>query len=178
MAESDSVREDHQRGRATRTAKAERILEHPNRDRAAAKSTRVIVVFLLLASALVVAVITVGGWDVLAGGRGVQIVYVGMYLMLAYLVTHWRSGMLPLTAALAAILGIFAAIGAPAWFARDADGFTDPMLSAGLLGILTVLLIPLQVLLIGFALRGFSQHWSVEVERMPDGSTRSASAWA
>ncbi len=159
-------------------AEPEKVLEHPNRETAASKSTRVIVVALLLISVFLVAVITVGGWDVLTGGRNLQIVYIAVYLLLAYYVTQWRSGMLPLTAALAAILGIFAAIGAPAWFARDADGFTDPALSAGLLGILTVVLIPVQLLLIAFALRGFSQQWHVEVERMPDGSTRNANAWA
>lgn len=159
-------------------AEPEKVLEHPNRDSAAAKSTRVIVVALLLISVFLVAVITVGGWDVLTGGRNLQIVYIAVYLLLAYFVTQWRSGMLPLTAALAAILLIFAAIGAPSWFARDADGFTDPALSAGLLGMLTVILIPVQLLLIAFALRGFSQQWNVEVERMPDGSTRSSSAWA
>ncbi|UUY01927.1 hypothetical protein LRS13_14470 [Svornostia abyssi] len=159
-------------------AEPEKILEHPNRETAASKSTRAIVIALLLISAFLVAVITVGGWDVLTGGRNLQIVYVAIYLLLAYYVSQWRSGMLPLTAALAAILLIFAAVAAPAWFARDADGFTDPMLSAGLLGLLTAVLIPVQLLLIAFAMRGFSQQWHVEVERMPDGSTRSASAWA
>lgn len=154
------------------------VLEHPNRETAASKSTRAIVLVLLLVSAFLLAVITIGGWDALTGGRNLQIVYIAVYLLLAYYMTQWRSGMLPLTAALAAILTIFAAIGAPAWFARDADGFTDPMLSAGFLGMLTVVLIPVQLLLIAFALRGFSQQWHVEVERMPDGSTRSANAWA
>lgn len=156
----------------------DRVLEHPNRDTAAAKSTRAIVIVLLLASVALVAIITVGGWDVLTGGRNIQIAYIAIYLLLAYYVSQWRSGMLPLTAALAAILLIFAAIAAPAWFARDGEGFTDPALGADLLGMLTAILIPVQLLLIAFALRGFSQQWHVEVERMPDGSTRSASAWA
>lgn len=154
------------------------ILEHPNRETAASKSTRAIVILLLLASAAVTAVITVGGWSVLTGGRNLQIVYIAIYLVLAYFVSNWRSGMLPLTAALAAIWLIFAVLAAPAWFARDATGFTDPALPADLLGILTIVLVPLQILLIAFAMRGFSQRWSVEVERMPDGSTRSAGAWA
>lgn len=174
MAEPEPVLEDPPHAAP---ANPERILEHPNREGAAPKSTRVIVIALLLASAFVVAVITVGGWDVLAGGRNLQIVYVLLYVVLAYFVSQWRSGMLPLTSALAAILLIFATIGAPAWFARDADGFTDPLLNAGFLGILTVAVVPLQILLIAFAMRGFTQHWSVEVERMPDGSTRSANVF-
>ncbi|MBJ7332338.1 MAG: hypothetical protein JHC95_20750 [Solirubrobacteraceae bacterium] len=159
-------------------AEPEVVLEHPNRESAASKSTRAIVIALLLISAALVAIVTIGGWDVLDAARNLQIAYVLIYLLLAYFVSNWRSGMLPLTAALAAILGIFAAIAAPAWFARDADGFTDPAMSAGLLGLLTVIIVPVQLLLIAFALRGFSQAWHVEVERMPDGSTRNANAWA
>jgi hypothetical protein len=174
MAEADPALEER-----TREAppKPERIIEHPNRESAASKTTRVIVIALLVGSAFTLAIITIGGWDVLTAGRNLQIIYIGLYLVLAFYVSQWRSGMLPLTAALAAILCIFAVIGAPAWFARDADGFTDPLLNAGILGMLTVLTIPLQLLLIAFAMRGFSQAWNVEVERLPDGSTRSTNAF-
>jgi len=33
-------------------------------------------------------------------------------------------------------------------------------------------MIPLQAILIVFALRGFSQAWNIEVERLADGTTR------
>ncbi|HMJ02695.1 MAG TPA: hypothetical protein VK506_07125, partial [Conexibacter sp.] len=74
--------------------------------------------------------------------------------------------------ALAIILAIFAAIAAPEWFQRDKDGFSTPESvfgSAGLesqvLGLLTLLLVPLQVLVIFFTVQGFRQDWHVEVER-------------
>jgi hypothetical protein len=63
------------------------------------------------------------------------------------------------------VLLIFAAVSVPGWFARDKPGFDDPALAADVVGILTALLIPLQLLLIGFAMRGFQQAWNVEVER-------------
>jgi hypothetical protein len=38
-------------------------------------------------------------------------------------------------------------------------------MNSGLLGTLTFLVIPVQILLIGFAMRGFSQGWNVELEQ-------------
>ena len=52
--------------------------------------------------------------------------------------------MLPMIAGLAIILAIFGAVAAPAWFDRDKAGFTDPALSADVLGLLCVLLVALQ----------------------------------
>ncbi len=53
---------------------------------------------------------------------------------------------------------------------RDKTGFTDPALPAGVLGLLTLLIVPVQLLLIAFAMRGFQQAWNVEVE-VPAGET-------
>jgi hypothetical protein len=58
----------------------------------------------------------------------------------------------------------------PEWFDRDKTGFSDPALPAGVLGLLTLLIVPVQVLLIAFAMRGFQQGWNVEVE-VPAGET-------
>jgi hypothetical protein len=80
-------------------------------------------------------------------------------------VLRWNRGVLPLAAALAIILGIFAAIAGPQWFERDKSGFTNPALDADFLGLLTLLVVPVQVLLIAFSMRGFQQAWNVEVER-------------
>ncbi|MTD43866.1 hypothetical protein GKE82_06000 [Conexibacter sp. W3-3-2] len=146
------------------------IIEHPNRDKAASKATKATVILLLLASAGLVGVITVGGWDALQGAQSVQIAYIAIYLVMAYYVSIWNRGILPVAAALAIIMLIFAAVAAPEWFARDKDGYTDPALPAELLGMLTVIVIPVQALLIAFAMRGFAQGWNVEVERYPDGS--------
>ena len=42
---------------------------------------------------------------------------------------------------------------------------STPALNAGLLGVLTLLIVPVQILLVAFAMRGFSQGWNVELER-------------
>ena len=57
-----------------------------------------------------------------------------IYLLVAYYIARWRSGMLPVIAALATIMLIFAAVSAPEWFARDKEGFEDPALAASVLG--------------------------------------------
>jgi hypothetical protein len=150
------------------------IIEHPNREKASSKTTKAVVVLLMLASAVLVTVVTVGGWDALQGGQPVQIAYVLIYVALAYFIARWRSGMLPVAAALAIVLAIFAAVAGPEWFARDKEGFENPALDENLLGVLTFLIVPIQALLIAFAMQGFSQRWSVEVERHPDGTRRAA----
>ena len=140
-------------------------IEHPNRARAASKVTRAIVVVLLLASALIMAVITLGAWDTLVGAKALQVIYILLYVLFAYLVARWNRGVLPVAAALAIVLCIFALVSVPGWFERDKPGFSDPALSADVVGLLTALLVPLQLLLIVFAMRGFQQAWNVEVER-------------
>ena len=74
------------------------------------------------------------------------------------------------------MLLIFAAVSVPGWFERDKDGFTDPAIAADVIGLLTALLVPLQLLLIAFAMRGFRQAWNVEVERPADGGRRGEAA--
>jgi protein-S-isoprenylcysteine O-methyltransferase Ste14 len=140
-------------------------IEHPNRDKAASKATKAVVIVLLLVSAALVAIVTVGGWDALEGAKPVQIAYILIYLLIAFYVARWNRGVLPVAAALAIVLLIFAAVSAPSWFDRDRTGFSDPALDSGLLGLITVLIVPVQLLLIAFAMRGFSQEWNVEVER-------------
>jgi hypothetical protein len=141
------------------------IVEHPNREKASSKATRAIVVLLLLVSAALVIVISIGGWDALEGAKALQIAYIVVYLVIAFFVMRWNRGVLPLAAALAIVLLIFAAVAAPAWFDRDQPGFTDPALDEGVLGLLTAILVPVQLLLIAFAMSGFQQAWNVEVER-------------
>jgi hypothetical protein len=143
-------------------------IEHPNRRKAASKLTRVIVVLLLLVSALLVTIVTIGGWDVLQGAKALQISYIVVYLVIAFFVMRWSRGVLPLAAALAIVLLIFAAVSAPGWFDRDKPGFADPAIDEGILGLLTALLVPVQLLLIAFAMSGFRQAWNVEVERPLD----------
>src|SRR5687768_12406190 len=139
-------------------------IERPNRKKASSKVTRLIVFVLLIASAVLMAVVTWGGWDTLEGAKALQIGYIVLYVVLAFFVLRWSRGVLPLAAALAIILLIFAAVSAPEWFDRDKEGFTDPTLDEGMLGLLTALIVPLQLLLIAFAMSGFRQAWNVEVE--------------
>ena len=144
------------------------VIEYPNRDKASSKTVKAIVVLLLLVSAALMLVVSIGGWEALQGAKLVQVGYILVYLIVAFYIARWRSGMLPVIAALAIIMLIFAAVSAPEWFARDKDGFDDPALPAGALGMITVLIIPFQVLLIFFAMSGFRQNWHVEVERRVD----------
>ena len=145
-------------------ADADVAIEHPNRAKAGSKATRAVVIVLLLVSALIVAVITIGAWDALVGAKALQIAYILLYVGIAVLVLRWSRGVLPVAAALAIVLCIFAIVSVPGWYARDQDGFSDPALAADVVGLLTAILVPLQILLIAFAMRGFQQAWNVEVE--------------
>lgn len=150
-------------------ADGEVIIEHPNRDTPASQATRALVVGFLLVSAAVLTIATIGGWSKIQGAKPVQIAFILVYVVLAFYIARWRSGLLPVAASFAIILLIFCAISGPQWFARDKAGFENPLLDESIVGVLTIVLVPLQVLLIIVAARGFSQKWSVEVERRLDG---------
>ena len=143
-------------------------IEHPNRQKASSKVTKLIVVVLLLASAGLLAIITWGGWNTLEGAKPLQIGYILIYLVMAFFVLRWSRGVLPVASALAIIMLIFAAVSTPQWFDRDKAGFANPTLDEGILGLLTALMVPLQLLLIAFAMSGFRQAWNVEVEKPVD----------
>src|SRR3954449_5558620 len=143
-------------------------IDRPNRRKASSKATKAIVTRLLLVSAAIMIIITLGGWGTIEGAKVVQIAYILIYLLMAFLVMRWNRGVLPLAAALAIVLLIFAAVSGPAWFDRDKTGLTSPPLDESILGLLCLILVPVQILLIAFAMRGFSQGWNVEVERSAD----------
>jgi len=140
-------------------------ITHPNRDKPVVQATRATVVLLLLVSAGLVLLVTIGGWSVLAGMIPVQLGYVAVYLGFAFFAARWNRGVLPVAAALAVLLLIFALVAGPSWFTRDKAGFEQPAINASVLGLLTLLIAPVQVLLIAFAMRGFKQGWNVELER-------------
>jgi FtsH-binding integral membrane protein len=146
------------------------IIEHPNRAKASSKATKAVVLLLLLVSVGLMLIVTIGGWDALQGAKPIQIGYILVYLIMAYYVAQWNRGVLPVAAALAILLAIFAAVAVPGWFDRDETGFDQPTIDAGVLGLITALLIPVQILLIAFAMRAFNQAWNVEVERTPAAS--------
>lgn len=139
-------------------------IHHPNREKAESKATKAIVVLLLLVSAGLVLLITLGGWSALQGGQPFAFVYVFLNLLFAYYVSRWNRGVLTVAAALAVLYGVLALVAGPSWFSRDKAGFDDPTLDPGMLGLLTFVLVPVQALLVAFCARAFSQRWNVEIE--------------
>jgi hypothetical protein len=129
------------------------VITYPNRDKLRSRSTRVIVIAILLASVVLVLAVTI-----------------------AYYVSRWSRGLLPIAAALAVLLAALALIAGSglfgtSWFARAHEGFAPARslfggagLSADTLGLLTLAIVPVQVLLVLFAMHGFAQGWNVEVD--------------
>ena len=142
-------------------------LWRPNREKPESKMTKALVALVLLISAALLVIITLGGWERLQGATvaAMTLVYAGIYILFAFLVLRWNRGVLPVTAALAIVLAIFAILAAPAWFARDKAGLDPPALPDELLGLLTFLVVPVQLALIAIAMIGFNQNWHVEEER-------------
>jgi lysylphosphatidylglycerol synthetase-like protein (DUF2156 family) len=149
----------------------DRVIYHPNQDKAASKATKAIVVLLLLVSAGLIAIVTIGGWKNLQGAQIVSIMFIIVFLLMAFYVARWVRGVLPLAAGLAIVLGVFAAIaafGTGSWFDRDKPGYDTTGLPPTLLGMLCVVLLPVLLLLIAFSLRAFTQKWNVEIEMSRD----------
>lgn len=151
MAERNEVREGYH-------------IERPNRGKAGSKLVRLIVIVLLLASAVLVAIVTWGAGNKLAGASVVQYAYIVLYVLMAFFVARWNRGVLPLAASLAMILAIFAGIAGPEWSIRGKEGYAPTPLDSAALSMVTLLIVPVQVLLIAFSMRGFTQAWNVEVE--------------
>jgi hypothetical protein len=149
------------------TARPGYELWRPNREKAQSKTMKTVVAFVLLVSAGLLIVITLGGWPRLEGASVglMTLLWAALYILFAFLVVRWNRGILPVAAMLAIILVIFASIAAPAWFARSKDGLSPPPLPDDLLGLLTILVIPAQLILIAVAMISFNQNWHVEEER-------------
>ncbi len=127
---------------------------------------------LLIVSAILMLIVALGGWEVLEGGSTyglLAILMVVIYLILAVMTWRWSRGALSLTMALSVLFGILFAVGAESWFARDKPGFAEAALPSDLIGLLVILLIPVQLALLVAAAIAFNQEWHVEEER-PIGS--------
>jgi hypothetical protein len=147
-------------------------LWRPNREKAESITTKFVLVFLLLATAIIAALVTITGWSLLSGGAGMGIIcliFAVIYALFAFLVSRWSRGALPVAAALSTILAIFCLTGVNSWFARDKTGFEDGLIPVTMIGLLVVILILIQVLVIAISLYAFNQNWHVEEER-PIGS--------
>ena len=151
---------------------ADTVLVHPNRDKPESKATRAVVILLLLTSAMLILVITIGGWSELQGMQIVSFGYAILYIVMAFFVGKWNRGVLPVAPGLAILFAVVAAVAGPAWFERDKAGFDDPALEPSILGLLTLILVPVQLLLVAFAMRGFQQQWSTEIEVSRDEAGR------
>ncbi len=129
---------------------------------------------VLLVSAFLILAVVLGGWSILVGGStfGIfGIIFAVVYILLAVMVFRWSRGALTLSIAFAVLLAIFCAVGAGSWFARDKPGFAEASLPTELLGIIVVLLIPVQMVLAAVAWIAFTQEWHVEEERsLSDGA--------
>ena len=154
-------------------------LWRPNREKAESKTTKAIVAFVLFVSAALLAIITLGGWERLQSpGIGViTLIWAGLYVVFGLLILRWNRGVLPVAASLAVIMTIFAAVAAPGWFARAKDGLESPALPEDLLGLLTVIVIPVQLLLVAVAMVAFNQEWHVEEERPIEGGPADGSGY-
>lgn len=150
---------------------------YPNREKAASKTTKAIIVLIMAISVVLMLVVTIGGWTKLQGMKPVNFVWCIAYLIMAFYITsRWARGLLPITAALAILLLIMAVVAGTgasgtSWFDRSHSGFAGAQslfggsgLSPDTLGFFTLLIAPVQVLLIFFAMIGFGQGWNVEVE--------------
>jgi hypothetical protein len=151
---------------------ADTVLVHPNRDKVESKATKAAITLLLVVSAALMLIILIGGLSQLQGMVVVGFVWALIYLVMAWFVNGWNRGLLPVAAGMSILLTVTAAVAGPAWFARDKSGFADSALPPSILGLLTLVLIPVSVALIGFAMRGFQQRWNVEVEAPRDDADR------
>ncbi|MGZ4173037.1 MAG: hypothetical protein ACXVQR_01030 [Solirubrobacteraceae bacterium] len=164
---------------------------HPNRDKAVCRATKSTVVLILLASAALMLIITLGGWSKLQGMKPVNFAWAIVYLVLAFYIARWARGLLPIAAALGILLFIISLVAAlgvdgTSWFDRNHAGFAHSQsifggdgLGSDLIGLLTLILAFVQVLLIVFAMRGFSQGWNVEQEvKIEDAERRGGSSGA
>lgn len=147
-------------------------LWRPNREKTESITTKALMTLLLLVSAALTALITLAGFSELQGGAVMGIIcliFAAVYVLFAVLVLNWSRGALPVAAACAVLMAIFAGVAAPSWFDRDRTGFDEAMLPASLLGLLTLILLAVQVAMVIIAVIGFNQDWHVEEER-PIGS--------
>lgn len=142
-------------------------VRHPNRDLPESQTARFGTLALMFVTIAALLIVAIGGWTTLEGAKTLHMFFVFCYCVYIGYVLKWNRGVLPVIAATAVILAVFALVAGPEWFARDKDGFNDPTLPASLLGFVTLALIPIQMLLVVVSMWGFTQKWNVEEEIRP-----------
>lgn len=149
----------------------------PNREKATSKLMKAVVALVLLASAGLLLIVTIGGWSQLEGMKPINFFVCIAYLIIAfYIFVRWARGMLPIAAGLGILVLMIAVVAGlglagTSWFDRSHSGFAHAKsllggqgLTADTLGTVVLLLIPVQILLILVAMRAFAQGWNVEQE--------------
>lgn len=152
------------------------VVTYPNRDRPSSRRTKLLVVAVLLLSTLLMLLATFGGWSKLEGLIPLNIAWCVVYLAIARYVMHWARGLLPIAAALGALMLTFTLIALSSldgvtWSDRGHAGYAPVQsvfgsggLSSGKMSALTIAIAVSQVMLIIVAMRGFVQAWNVELE--------------
>jgi lysylphosphatidylglycerol synthetase-like protein (DUF2156 family) len=143
-------------------------LWHPNREKTDVITTKFVIAFLMLATAVIAGLVTIAGFSLLTGGGAMGVlclIFALLYAFFSFLVSRWSRGILPVAASLSTILAILCAVGADSWFARDKAGFEEALIPTSLIGLLVVILALLQIVLVVACFYGFSQDWHVEEER-------------
>jgi hypothetical protein len=151
------------------------VITHPNRDTAAAKTTRLFVIGLLVASAVLVVVLTWGAWGRQTGALGMQLLFAILFTYFAYAVVQWRAGVLPIAAGVAIFSGVFAAVTVGGWFDRNGTGYESSPLPPDVVGVLLMAYAILQLVVVVITMRAFTQQWQVELE-VPRDEFRGAAA--
>ena len=161
------------------------VVVYPNRDKAASKMVKAVVGLIMLVLVGLALILTIGGWSELQGLEGVNLFCCVLFVVIAfYIWARWARGLLPIVAGfgiLTLMLAVVAGTGlaGTSWFNRSHFGFAPAKslfgskgLSPDVLGFVTVLMIPVSILLIVFAMIGFSQGWNVEMEVPKDEAKR------
>ena len=141
------------------------VITHPNRDKPVVQATRATVVLLLLASAALVLIVTIGGWGLLEPAKPIEIAYVD-HLRHARLLRDALESRRPARGGRAcrAAADLRARRRAQLVRARQSR-LRSAVARRQPAGALTLLIAPVQILLVAFAMRGFQQGWNVELER-------------
>lgn len=161
----------------TRTLTPGYAVVFPNREKAASKLMKGVVALILLISVGLLLIVTIGGWSALEGLKPLNFCWCIAYAILAfYIGARWSRGALPVAAGLAILLLMVAVVAGTglsgtSWFDRGHAAFARAQsllggqgLSADTLGLVVLLVIPVQILLAVFALVAFAQGWHVEQE--------------
>jgi hypothetical protein len=156
--------------------RAGQVISHPNREARASRLMKLAVMLLLVASAALILLVTVGGWSKLDGLAAVNVAWALAYLVIAFYVARWARGLLPIAAALSALMLTFALIATASlaglsWSARAGSGYASAQtlfggggLSSHTLDALVVAIAAAQALLVVIAMLAFNQRWNIEYE--------------